>query len=74
MNYFNSYDHLARERRYFDSLTREEKRQYLIEFDMPPALRTYVEFERISEFTLDVVFNKIHKVQEQEVLKHSRAS
>jgi hypothetical protein len=66
MNLFDSIHSLDREKRYFESLTREEKRQYLIEFDMPPTLRSYVEFEKISEFTLGVVFDKISKVQEQE--------
>lgn len=64
MNLFDSRHSLECEKRYFQSLTREEKRQYLIEFDMPPTLRTYVEFEKISEFTLGVVFDKISSVQE----------
>lgn len=67
MNLFDSRHSLEYEKRYFQSLTREEKRQYLIEFDMPPTLRTYVEFEKISEFTLGVVFDEISSVQEEKI-------
>ncbi|MGC6422603.1 MAG: hypothetical protein ACON43_07300 [Flavobacteriaceae bacterium] len=68
MNYFKDIKSLAKERSYFKGLSREAKRQYLIEFDMPPKYREYVEYEKISDYTLCVVFDEISLLEQDSLL------
>lgn len=62
MNNFEHEWQLEEERKWFVRTPRWYKREYLLQFDMEDNLRLLVEFEKISDFTLCVVFDRISRV------------
>ena len=48
---------------WFEQRSTEMKREYLKQFEMEDNLRELVEFEKISDFTLCVVFDRLCKIE-----------